>query len=128
MGWQAAGVGVVVPVPQGAASDGLGSLTKLMMRETLGLTLRSTVSVSLICGVTFMTKPTGTTLGVVVNTVDTTPVVAVEVPCTVKYTRLSTTFRMAVWLLMTESFGLDSTLTVPKDSSRRIVALMPEAT
>src|SRR3954468_480834 len=109
IGWQAAAA--VGEAPQGLASEGFGSLTKLMMRETLGLTLRSTVSLSLICGVTFMTKPTGTTFGVVVNAVVTTVWVAVWFACTVKYTRLSTTFRMAVWLLITESLGLDSTRT-----------------
>ena len=55
--------------PQGAASDGLGSATLPTMRDMLGRTLSSTLSASPICGVTFMMKPTATTLGVVVKVV-----------------------------------------------------------
>ena len=50
-------------------SDGLGSLTKPVMREMVGRTLSETISSSLICGVTFMTKPIGTEMAVVVNVV-----------------------------------------------------------
>ncbi|MNC99702.1 hypothetical protein D3C83_180730 [compost metagenome] len=49
------------------ARSGLGSFTKRRMRDTVGRTLSTTTSASLICGVTFMTKPTGTTFWVVVK-------------------------------------------------------------
>src|SRR5215831_10352666 len=60
---------VLLGVPQGFARLGLGSFTKLSTFEIVGFTFSSTTLLSLICGVTFMTKPTATELGVVVNVV-----------------------------------------------------------
>src|SRR6185312_7027468 len=102
--------------PQGFASAGLGSCTSPTLREMVGRMLSSTVSFSLICGTTDMRKPTGTELTVVVNVVSAVVWLVVVCACTVKYTRLSTTFSTAVWLLSTLTFGLDSTRTSPKDS------------
>src|SRR5215831_2325161 len=44
---------------------GLGSAMNLTRRVVVGLTFSRMVSSSLICGVTFMTNPTGTVIGVV---------------------------------------------------------------
>ncbi len=52
-----------------SANAGLGSLTKPVTREMVGRTLRVTASSRLICGVTDMTKPTGTVCGVLVKVV-----------------------------------------------------------
>src|SRR5262249_17750630 len=103
------------------ARVGFGSLTLPIWREIVGRRLSSTVSVSLICGTTVMMKPTGTELSVVVNVVTAGEFAATVVfAWMVKYTRLSTTFSTAVWLLSTLIFGLDSTRTSPKDSSSLI--------
>jgi hypothetical protein len=48
---------------------GFGSFTVSMMRVTVGRTFSVTMSPSLICGVTFMMNPTGTTFCVVVKLV-----------------------------------------------------------
>src|SRR5262245_29896977 len=53
----------------GIVRIGLGSLTKRIRRVVDGLTFSRTVSWSLICGVTFITKPTGTVTAVVVTAV-----------------------------------------------------------
>ena len=60
---------VLGAVPQGLASEGFGSLTLVRVREIVGRTLSSTLSFSLICGVTVMMKPTGTEFTVVSNVV-----------------------------------------------------------
>ncbi len=51
----------------GTARPGVGSCTNELIRETVGFTLSSTLSASLICGVMFRTTPTGTVCGVAVN-------------------------------------------------------------
>src|SRR5215831_3312407 len=58
-----------------AGSDGLGSCTNLIKRVVDGLTLSRMVLSSLICGVTFITNPTGTVTGVVDTAVMVLPVV-----------------------------------------------------
>ena len=77
-----------------------------------------------------MVKPIGTVLGVVENVLKAALVTegAVVVTLVTKYTRLSTTRSMAVWLFITLSLGLDSTFTLPNDSSRETCALrLPKA-
>ncbi len=49
----------------GIISAGLGSLTNRISRVVEGFTLSRIVSSLLICGVTFITNPTGTVTGVV---------------------------------------------------------------
>ena len=80
---------------------------------------------SLICGVTLMTRPTDTDWGVEVKLLVVPVVVVVESFLIRKYTTLSTTFSIAVWLLRTLIFGLDRTLTLPKFSSRLSVEERP---
>src|SRR5207244_13081805 len=107
-----------------AASVGLGSGTLSMIRVTVGRMLSVTMSPSLICGVTFMMNPMGTTFCVVVKVVvDVVWLVTVSA-LIVKYTRLSTTFSIAVWLLSTMSLGLESTRVLPNASSSLIVLEM----
>src|SRR6266702_2786019 len=61
------------------------SLTNLTRRVVVGLTFNRIVSLSLICGVTFMTNPTGTVIGVVfVAVVVPTFAVATTLTCTLK--------------------------------------------
>src|SRR5436853_2054294 len=75
-----------------------------------------------------MTKPTGTSCGVVLMVAGlvTAPLelMVAGVTSTVKYTRLSTTFSTAVWLLMTMIRGLESTRVLPNWSSSLTVLLM----
>src|SRR6267142_4611848 len=101
------------------ASAGFGSLTNLTRRVVVGLTFNRIVSSSLICGVTFMMKPTGTVTGVVLVAVTAFEFrfPAARLTWTLKYTTLSTTRNRAVWLFKTDSFGLESTRTFPNDSS-----------
>ena len=106
-------------VTPAVARLGLGSGTSPILREIVGRRLSTTVSASEICGTRLMMKPTGTELSVVVKVAIPGPA-AVGGDCVawmVKYTRLSTTFSTAVWLLRTLIFGLESTRTSPKDSS-----------
>src|SRR5450830_77232 len=95
------------------------------MRVMVGRTLSVTSSLSEICGVTLMTKPTGTVssfdsyvAGVVMVPVE---LITAGVTLMVKKTLLSTTFSIAVWLFITLIFGLDSTFTLPNDSSNWMV-------
>src|SRR5690349_15077275 len=110
------------------ASSGLGSRTWSILLVTVGRTLSTTTSVSLTCGVTFITKPTGTSCGVVLMVAGlvTAPLelIVAGVTSTVKYTRLSTTFSTAVWLLIAMMRGLDSTRVLPNWSSSLIVLLI----
>src|SRR5476649_219002 len=100
------------------------------MRVMVGRTLSVTSSEAEICGVTLITKPTGTvcsddsyTAGVV--TVLFRPSTA-GVTLIEKNTLLSTTLSSAVWLFSTLIFGLDKTLTLPNDSSNwMVVAILP---
>src|SRR3989337_614567 len=73
--------------------SGVGSLTYLSRRVMDGRMLSSTVSLSLICGVTLMVKPIGTVLTVVVYAMGGVQGAAQDpkVGLTVKYTLLSTT-------------------------------------
>ena len=66
-----------------------------------------------------MVKPIGTVLGVDANVLNAelVEVGAVVVTLMTKYTRLSTTRSMAVWLFITLSLGLDNTFALPNDSS-----------
>ncbi len=94
------------------------------MRDTVGRTLSSTSSLASMCGVTVITRPTGTVLTSVSKLRVMMPSSPVSVSTsTVKYTRLSTTFSTASWLLSAMIFGLDMTCTSPKVSSILIVAL-----
>ena len=61
-------IGIVFMMPCSSRA-GLGSVAWPMMRDRLGRRLSSTVSFSETCGVTFMTKPTGTECTVVVKVV-----------------------------------------------------------
>src|SRR5580765_1950860 len=69
-----------------ATSAGLGSFTHLTRRVVVGLTFRRIVSSSLIWGVTFITKPTGTVTAVVLTAVVAAEIVvaAARVTCTLK--------------------------------------------
>src|SRR5687767_9880189 len=111
-------------------SSGFGSRTESIWLVTVGRTLSTTMSFSLICGVTFMTKPTGTSCGVVLMTagVMVFPVVDPGVTSTVKYTRLSTIFSTAVWLLIAMIRGLESTRVLPNVSRSLIVLLIAPPT
>src|SRR5262245_38012672 len=81
------GTGLVIPA---LASSGLGSFTNFTSRVVVGLTLRRIVSSSPICGVMFMTNPTGTVTGVVLVAVVAAEIVvaAARLTCTLKYTML----------------------------------------
>src|SRR5689334_15445856 len=115
------------------ASSGFGSFTSPILLVTVGRTLSTTMSVSLTWGVTFITKPTGTSCGVVLMVAGlvTAPLelMVAGVTSTVKYTRLSTTFSTAVWLLIAMMRGLESTRVLPNWSSSLMVLLIdpPEA-
>ena len=67
------------------AKSGLGSFTKLDMREIVGRTFINTLSVSLICGCTLITKPTGTEWAVVLNVFSDTPWVVAVTDNLVRY-------------------------------------------
>src|SRR5258706_8976189 len=70
-----------------------------------------------------MMNPIGTELTVVLNVVTAGLLAAVVVVAvTVKYTRLSTTLSIAVWLLRTLILGLERTRTSPNVSSSLSVA------
>src|SRR5262245_13104308 len=79
------GTGLVTPA---FARSGFGSFTNLTIRVVVGLTFRRIVSSSLICGVTFMTIPTGTVTGVVLVAVVGAEmlVAAARLTWTLKYT------------------------------------------
>src|SRR6185436_413867 len=98
--WIAGVAQFCTPTPHGLLRDGLGSATSPILREIVGRKFSSTVSESLICGVTLITNPTGTEFRVVVNVVTSGALVLDTVLAwIVKKTRLSTTFSRAGWLL-----------------------------